>query len=143
MDSKYQKNIPSINKRILNLEIYFIKVYKNYNIVNNISPIKTMNLQTSGIDLFRAMEQEYFNLVVPYQKYHNSIDLGFYGYSFAIYPNEKQPSGHINFTTLDDIVVNTTSDYRVSEDPYILKTSVREYQIIRIMSGMGALAWIN
>ena len=30
MDSKYQKNIPSINKRILNLEIYFIKVYKNY-----------------------------------------------------------------------------------------------------------------
>jgi hypothetical protein len=143
MDSKYQKNITSINKRILNLEVYFIKVYKNYNLVNNISPIKTMNLKTSGIDLFRAMEQEYFNLVVPYQKYHNSIDLGFYGYSFAIYPNEKQPSGHINFTTLDDIVVNTTSDSRVREDPYILKTSVREYQIIRIMSGMGALAFIN
>ena len=89
------------------------------------------------------MDSRYFNLVVPYQKYFNSVEQGYYAYSFALFPNDNQPSGHINFSTLDDIVINTTNNSQVINDPFILKTTVREYQILRIMSGMGALAWIN
>jgi hypothetical protein len=100
-----------------------------------------MNIQTAGIDLFVALDSTYFNLVVPYQKYLNSVDMGYYAYSFAIHPTEKQPSGHINFSTLDDIVIKTVNNSQVVNDPFILKTTVREYNIFRIMSGMAALAW--
>jgi hypothetical protein len=44
---------------------------------------------------------------------------------------------------LDDVVINTVNDSRAKTDPFLLKTSVREYQILRIMSGMGALAWMD
>jgi hypothetical protein len=143
MDGKYQASIIDLSAKRQNLELYFSFIYENVIHKTEISPITTLNIQTAGIDLFRPMDSTYFNLVVPYQKYLNSVDLGYYGYCFALYPNEKQPSGHVNFSTLDDIVIKTTNNSQVVNDPFILKTSVREYQILRIMSGMGALSWID
>jgi hypothetical protein len=143
LDSKYQKNITTIQKKTSNLELYFSFVHKDIIISTPVSPISKLNIQTAGTDLFTTLDSGYFNLVVPYQKYLNSVEPGYYAYSFAIYPNEKQPSGHINFSTLDDIVINTVNNSQVVNEPFILKTTVREYQIIRIMSGMGALAWIS
>ena len=102
-----------------------------------------LNIKTSGTDLFRSMDVNYLNAVIPFKKYLTSADYGYYAYSFALNPTEKQPSGHINFTTLNDVTVNTINKENVKKDPYMLKTVVREYQIIRIMSGMGALAWLN
>ena len=143
MDGKYQASIIDLSAKRQNLELYFSFIYENVTHKTEISPITTLNIQTAGIDLFKPMDSTYFNLVVPYQKYLNSVDLGYYGYCFALYPNEKQPSGHVNFSTLDDIVIKTTNNSQVVNDPFILKTSVREYQILRIMSGMGALSWID
>ena len=143
LDSKYQNQNLSLYQRRTNLEIYITHNYKNEKIEKPISPIDYLNIQTSGTDLFRLIESSYFNLVVPYQKYQNSVDPGYYAYSFALNPIEKQPTGHINFSTLDDIVVNTVNNSLSTTDPFMLKTSVRQYQIIRIMSGMGALAWID
>ena len=102
-----------------------------------------MNIQSSGCDLFVPLNSSYFNLVVPYERYKTSVDNGYYTYSFSLYPLEKQPSGHVNFTMLDDIVVNLTSPNNVISDPFLLKSTVREYQILRIMSGMGALAFFD
>jgi hypothetical protein len=141
LDTKFQNNLKTLSAKRLNLIKYFLYNYKNISNTILISPIKTMNIQTAGIDLFTALDSTYFNLVVPYQKYLNSVEPGYYAYSFAIYPNEKQPSGHINFSTLDDIVINTVNNSQVVNDPFILKTTVREYNILRIMSGMGALSW--
>jgi len=141
LDTKFQNNLKTLSAKRLNLIKYFLYNYKNISNTTLISPIKTMNIQTAGIDLFTALDSTYFNLVVPYQKYLNSVDMGYYAYSFALHPIEKQPSGHINFSTLDDIVIKTVNNSQVVNDPFILKTTVREYQILRIMSGMGALAW--
>jgi len=143
LDSKYQNQNLTLYQRKTNLEIYITHNYKNNEIKKPISSIDSLNIQTSGTDLFRLMESSYFNLVVPYQKYNNSVDPGYYAYSFALNPNEKQPTGHINFSTLDDIVINTVNNSLSTTDPFVLKTSVRQYQIIRIMSGMGALAWLD
>jgi hypothetical protein len=141
LDTKFQNNLKTLSAKRLNLIKYFLYNYKNISNTILISPIKTMNIQTAGIDLFTALDSTYFNLVVPYQKYLNSVDMGYYAYSFALHPIEKQPSGHINFSTLDDIVIKTINNSQVVNDPFILKTTVREYQILRIMSGMGALSW--
>lgn len=141
LDTKFQYTLKTLSAKTMNLIKYFLFNYKSVSKTTLISPIKTMNIQTAGIDLFVALDSTYFNLVVPYQKYLNSVDMGYYAYSFAIHPIEKQPSGHINFSTLDDIVIKTVNNSQVVNDPFILKTTVREYNILRIMSGMGALAW--
>jgi hypothetical protein len=44
---------------------------------------------------------------------------------------------------LDDVVINLTNNQYIKTSPYYLKTTVREYNIIRIMSGMGALAFMD
>ena len=141
LDSKYQKNLTTLAQRKSNLEVYFSFAYKNKITSTPISPITTLNIQTAGSDIFSPRDSAYFNLVVPYQKYFNSVEQGYYAYSFALYPNDKQPSGHLNFSVIDDIVINTTNNSQVVNDPFILKTTVREYNILRIMSGMGALSW--
>jgi hypothetical protein len=58
-------------------------------------------------------------------------------------PLDYQPSGHLNFSLLDDIVLKTENNSQVVTKPAILKTIVREYNLLRIMSGLCALAWID
>jgi len=115
----------------------------NTQIIKNISPITTMNLQSAGRDLFVPLDSTYFNQVVPFERYKTSVDDGFYAYSFSLYPTEKQPSGHCNFNMLDDVVINLKNSEYIKTSPFYLKTTVREYNIIRIMSGMGALAFMD
>ena len=143
LDGKYLTNFTTLLKRRKKLELYFTGIYKNIKITNKISPITTLNIQSSGTDLFKPLNSSYFNSLVPYKKYLTTVDEGYYVYSFSLNPLEKQPSGHINFTMLDDIVINTVNNERTVDDPFILKTCVREYQILRIMSGMGSLAWFD
>ena len=143
LDSKYQQNLIDLYSKRQNLEVYFTYNYINKIIKTPVNTISNMNIQTSGHDLMQMLDSGYYNLVVPYEKYFNSVDPGYYAYSFALNPLEKQPSGHINFSKLDDIVINTVNNSQVVNDPFILKTTVREYQILRIMSGMGALAFLD
>ena len=143
LDSKYQTNLDTLGKKRANLELYFYYNYKAITKTQIISPIINMNISAAGIDLFTMINTSYLNLVVPYERYFNSVEPGYYAYCFALYPLDKQPSGHVNFTTLDDITVNTENNSLVTTNPFLLKTSVREYQILRIMSGMGALAWFD
>jgi len=143
IDTKYQNNISSIDGKKYNLELYYTKVYKFVTIKSPVSPINIMNIQSNGSDLFTPIDIKYFSKIVPYQKFFTSIDDGFYGYTFAMYPLENQPSGHLNFSLLDNIVINTTNNSQVVTNPVILKTIVKEYQILRIMSGMCGLSWEN
>ena len=143
LDTKYQKRFTDLTYNINNLHLYFSKMFR-YDVTNKpISPIQTMNIKAGGGDLFREIESDYFNVIVPYQKYNNSIDPGYYGYTFSLYPLENQPSGHLNFSLLDDVVVKSTNNSQVITKPVILKTIAKEYQIIRIMSGMASLAWTD
>ena len=45
-----------------------------------------MNIQSNGSDLFTPIDIKYFSKIVPYQKFFTSVDDGFYGYTFALYP---------------------------------------------------------
>jgi hypothetical protein len=143
LDSKYQQKLTTLLSRIGNLEVYYSKIYMNTQIIKNISPITTMSIQSAGRDLFVPLDNTYFNQVVPYERYKTSVNDGYYAYSFSLYPTESQPSGHCNFNMLDDVVINLTNSKYVNSNPFYMKTTVREYNIIRIMSGMGALAFMD
>ena len=73
---------------------------------------------------------------------------GIYCYSFALKPEEHQPSGTCNFSRIDtatlvlqmsaDVVVNAATD--ATWDVRVYATN---YNILRIMSGMAGLAYSN
>ena len=69
-------------------------------------------------------------------------DLGnIYCYSFALKPEEHQPSGTCNFSRIDSaqfIFDNAPGDSSTS-----LKVFAVNYNVLRIMSGMGGLAYSN
>jgi hypothetical protein len=124
------------------LSMYIQYIYSNQVITNKISPIDTIQLKVNGTDLFAQRDSNYYTNVIPCQKFKNSLPVGYYCYSFSLEPNDMQWSGHLNFTNLDDIViiVNSTSQ---NNGYYQLNTLLKEYNILRIMSGMASLAWVD
>jgi len=140
---KYFFVFNNLNIQFQQLRIYFVYIYKNNKIINYYDPITHLNLQSNGIDFLPNLDTNYYNSVIPYQKFNSSPDVGYYTTSFSLFPCDSQPSGHLNFNKFDNIVLNITSNPNINNEPYNLVTVVKEYQIFRIMSGLGSLAWIN
>ena len=61
-------------------------------------------------------------------------------YSFALKPEEHQPSGTCNFSRIDNAVLNVTGTGITNKT---LKVYAMNYNVLRIMSGMGGLAYSN
>ena len=57
-------------------------------------------------------------------------------YSFALKPEEHQPSGTCNFSRIDNAIL-------ISELSTSLNIYAVNYNVLRIMSGMGGLAYSN
>ena len=134
----------SFKNQIRNIRLYFIYIYKNNISTIDVSPIKTLNIQSNGVDLVPTLDYNYYNILIPYQKFYNSPPMGYYINTFSLYPLEKQPSGHLNFNYLENITLNIeTTIEENNNEPFNLITVVKEYQILRIMSGQASLAWIN
>jgi hypothetical protein len=136
------KFLHNVNYRyqLRKLLLYYVNNYKNEKVIQKISPIQTMNIQSNGIDMMPPMDNTYFNLVIPYQKFKNSVEVGYYAHSFSLNPLDKfQPSGKLNFNTLDNVALVVISDNKVINEPYNLICVVKEYTVLRIMSGMAAI----
>jgi len=108
---------------------------------------KEGNIVLNGNDRFSTREGKYFNLVQPYQHHTNCPAPGINVYSFAITPEDHQPSGTCNFSRIDNAHLNLTlTDNTISEHngkSATIKVYAINYNILRIMSGMGGLAYSN
>jgi len=106
-------------------------------------------LQINGQDRLDRRYGDYFNQVQPYQ-HHTGLapDSGVYSYSFAVKPEENQPSGTCNFSRIDTATIVMTMDGSVnvdqaSGDTWDVRVYAINYNVLRIMSGMGGLAYSN
>jgi hypothetical protein len=130
--------------------------YSNANFGN---PVAVAKIQLNGHDRFSEREGKYFNTVQPYQHHSASPAVGINVYSFALKPEDLQPSGSCNFSRIDNAVLNLTLT------PSALQTTITDinslplvnapqtsaavriyavnYNVLRIMSGMGGLAYSN
>jgi len=110
-------------------------------------------LQLNGHDRFDAREGAYFNYVQPEQHHTNTPADGINVYSFAIYPEQHQPSGTANLSRIDNTQLNlwfADETYRdglpklnfLNADNKLYIFCVN-YNVLRIMSGMGGLAYSN
>ena len=130
-----------MQKKKYSLTMYLHYLYKNEIVEIETSPINTLTFAANGTELLIARDSTYYTSVVPYQKFENTLPTGYYLYSFSLEPQSDQPSGHLNFSTFDSVVFNITSNSQVLNQPYYMTTVVKEYNILRVISGMSSLAW--
>ena len=105
------------------------------------NPVVTAKLQLNGQDRFSEREGTYFDLVQPYQHHTRTPDTGINVYSFALRPEEHQPSGSCNFSRIDNATLQLVLSNATVEGTKTAKVRVyaTNYNVLRIMSGMGGL----
>jgi hypothetical protein len=109
------------------------------------NPVVTAKLQLNGQDRFSEREGSYFDVVQPYQHHTRAPDTGICVYSFALRPEEHQPSGSCNFSRIDNAVLQL-----VISSPAVTGTATAKvrvyavnYNVLRVMSGMAGVAYSN
>jgi hypothetical protein len=109
------------------------------------NPVVTAKLQLNGQDRFSEREGTYFDQVQPWQHHSRAPDTGINVYSFALRPEEHQPSGTCNFSRIDNATLQLVLSNATVEGVNTAKVRVyaRNYNVLRIMSGMGGLAYSN
>jgi hypothetical protein len=142
-DTRFTKNDPRVN------------IFNNYGLWINgkINPVQYGLLQFNGHDRFDRREGTYFNNVQPWQHHNNTPRDGINVYSFALYPEQHQPSGTSNFSRIDSSQLTLTYTDNSSiltpvlhwfdnglNQVYIFATN---YNILRIFSGLSALAYAS
>ena len=109
------------------------------------NPVVTAKLQLNGQDRFSEREGTYFDLVQPFQHHTRNPSTGVNLYSFALRPEEHQPSGTCNFSRIDNATLQLVLSNATVEGTKTAKVRVyaTNYNVLRIMSGMGGLAYSN
>ena len=98
-------------------------------------------LKLNGHERFTPRDVKYFTRAQVWE-HHTGYGAvtnpdGIGVYSFALKPEEHQPSGTCNFSRIDNAVI-TNTDNRKAGVCYAIN-----YNVLRIMSGMGGLAYSN
>jgi hypothetical protein len=109
------------------------------------NPVVTAKLQLNGQDRFSEREGSYFDLVQPFFAHSRTPDTGINVYSFALRPEEHQPSGTCNFSRIDNATLQLVLSNAAVQATSTAKVRVyaTNYNVLRIMSGMGGLAYSN
>ena len=109
------------------------------------NPVSLAKLQLNGHDRFSERDGRYFNLVQPYQHHENVPSAGINVYSFGLKPEEHQPSGTCNMSRIDNatLQLTLTSNSVVGGTTVKVRVYAVNYNVLRIMSGMGGLSFAN
>jgi hypothetical protein len=128
------------------------------------NPTAVAKIQLNGQDRFSEREGSYFNFVQPYQHHTATPSTGINVYSFALKPEDLQPSGSCNMSRIDNAVLNLTLTpatfqttvqmingpngsqtvtFDSSQESANVRIYATNYNVLRIMSGMGGLAFSN
>jgi hypothetical protein len=109
--------------------------------LDSTNPVTNAKIMLNGNDRFATRKGDYFSLVQPYQHHENTPDKFHQGinvYSFALKPEEHQPSGTLNMSRIDTAVLSLSSSMTG-----IISIYAVNYNVLRILSGMGGLAYSN
>ena len=106
-----------------------------------VGPLNQFKLILNGQDRFKEQIGKYFNQYQPYV-YHTGVPYpGIYVYSFALQPEEHQPTGTCNFSRIDNAQVSVA--LKNGSQATLQKLFAVNYNILRIQSGMGGLSFSN
>jgi hypothetical protein len=160
-----------LSSEVENLEILFganvqfllshaVSVQDQFNYGNYLdgtnNPVSSAKLQLNGSDRFQIRDGYYFNYVQPYQHFSCTPADGINVYSFALKPEDHQPSGTCNFSRIDNATLQVfcgldnqqgdnayTTEYIGSNSNSLLNIYAVNYNVLRVMSGMAGAAYSN
>ena len=109
---------------------------------DSVGPIETFKLVLNGQDRFKEQPGKYFNQVQPFVHFDGTPYPGVYAYSFALEPTAHQPTGTCNFSRIDNaqVAIKVKDLATTSESLHMFAVN---YNVLRIQSGMGGLAFSN
>ena len=113
------------------------------------NPTESAKIQLNGHDRFTEREGRYFNTVIPQECHENCPAIGINVFSFALKPEEHQPSGTCNFSRIDmsQLLLNVTPATYIypsgGADTAKCRIYATNYNVLRILSGMAGLAFTN
>ena len=145
-------NVVSIFLTLFSLTVINQFNYGNY-IDGSDNPVYQTKLQLNGHDRFQVRDGYYFNYVQPFQHFSNTPADGINVYSFALKPEDHQPTGSCNFSRIDNATLqvdlgyeNNKNDSKVSANigsSSIMNIYTVNYNVLRVMSGMAGTAYSN
>lgn len=109
--------------------------------------LKSLKIQLNGHDRFSPRPGSYFRLVQP-MKAQTRVTVDeekpIYQYSFGLNPEQHQPSGTCNFSRIDTAMMQflQTADAPAAGKGKI-KIFATNYNVLRISSGMGSVAYAS
>lgn len=128
------------------------------------APVHSVKLQLNGHDRASVRSGRWFNQAIPYTTCSTSPAAGIYLYSFSLDPRKSQPSGTCNMSRIDNCTLqlqlkktggadpsNIADEDAVVAQPATgvvpnlrnLLVFASNFNILRITSGMGGLAFSN
>lgn len=100
-------------------------------------------IRLDGYERFQERNALYFRITQPYQRHTAVPNEYLYVYSFSLRPEEEQPSGTLNCSRIDDIQLQLTfNPAELTRDRTIMVYAMN-YNILRIIGGLGGLAFIT
>ena len=114
----------------------------NFSSTSGGDTFETAKLLFNGHDRMKERDSFYYREVQPYNHHTRTPNKHIYSYSFALTPEEHQPSGSCNMSRLDNVVLNLTFNGTTTVESELRVYAVN-YNVLRIMSGMAGLAYSN
>lgn len=105
--------------------------------------MRVCTIELNGQELVDELPAKFFREVQRFQ-YHSGInDNGSYSYSFAIDPENNQPSGSLNFSKLENAFLKIGFPKSGTAPKICISTYAINYNVLRVMSGVAALEFVN
>lgn len=143
------------DNRVEYIKRFDVTVWQHHNygllIDGTTNPVSEVQLQLNGQDRQSKRSGFWHDTVEPYMYFSNTPRDGVNVFSFALNPEEHQPSGTCNFSRIDTALLNLWfnelnsakyQDVFCDTDNKVQIYAVN-YNVLRIMSGMGGLAYSN
>lgn len=119
-----------------------------------IDPVVAIQLRLNNSVRFGEVEGRYFRLVQPWQHHTNIPRDHIYSYSFALQPEDVQPSGSCNFSRIDNTQLNIVFDRRLFYGPSATNGNdnnssvsflvfATNWNILRFKFGLGGKRFAN
>ncbi len=108
--------------------------------ITHYEPFSTAKITIENSNRISSRKSSYFRTLQQYNHHSNVSSKGIYVYSFALKPEEYQPSGFINFSKLNNVNLELTNPITNNMNILIFATN---YNVLRFSGGTAGLAYIS
>lgn len=115
----------------------------NYSGINGLDPVESVCLKLNNLPRFSNRPGPWFRLVQPYQHHTNIPQAYVYCYSFALHPEEPQPSGSCNFSRIDHVDLNLELQEGLKNEQVVVLVYARNWNIMRYRDGLAGAGFSN